>query len=103
MKIIGDEVRRGEEFRFTAKPTSKANTTFVTVVNDKIIVTRRASDLFTLRNDHPVVAHRMWAIATGTTHGLIATKAVAAFAPKISTPLYDEDLRTGKSSAVSAW
>jgi hypothetical protein len=57
MKIVGDDIRRGQEFRFTATPTSKSSATFITVVNEEIIVTRRASDLFLLPNNHPIVAH----------------------------------------------
>jgi hypothetical protein len=57
MKISGPDVRPGEEFRFTKKPTNAADSTFITVVKDEILVTRRASDLFHLPDSQPVIAH----------------------------------------------
>ncbi len=54
--ITGD-VRPGAEFEFITKSADPAASTFVALVDGKLIVTRYAVDLFGLPNDTPVLAH----------------------------------------------
>lgn len=54
--IIGD-VRPGEEFSFEKKPTNLAKATFVALVDGKLVVTRRAIELFSLPDETPILAH----------------------------------------------
>jgi hypothetical protein len=53
--IIGAEP--GERFQLTTIPTRMADATFVAVYGTTVHVTRRLSDLLTLPDDTPVVAH----------------------------------------------
>jgi hypothetical protein len=56
MKITGD-VRPGADFRFTAKPTVAAASTFAALLPDELRFTRRAAELFNLPGDTPVLAN----------------------------------------------
>ncbi len=55
--IEDDDLREGDEFRFTNKPNCKASSTFIAVRNDEVVVTRRFSNLENLPDDTPVIAH----------------------------------------------
>jgi hypothetical protein len=56
-EVITGDIRPGAEFRFTNKPSNKAASTFAALVDDKLVVTRRAEELFTLPDSTPVLAH----------------------------------------------
>ena len=57
MSTITGDVQPGEQFRFTCKPSYMARSTFTALVDGKLIVTRRAEDLFKLPDDTAVLAH----------------------------------------------
>lgn len=57
MRITGDSLRGGMEFRFLNKPGNAAAANFIAVTNDEVIVTRRATELFALPDNVPVIAN----------------------------------------------
>ncbi len=57
VKIVSETLRPGSEFRFESKPTNMAAANFIAVKKDQLIITRRASDLFALADDTPVIAN----------------------------------------------
>ncbi|WP_158815639.1 hypothetical protein [Methylocapsa sp. S129] len=57
MKITGEHLRDGKEFRFLDKPRYAAAANFIAIKDDEVIVTRRATDLFALPDDVPVIAN----------------------------------------------
>jgi hypothetical protein len=56
MSIIGD-ARPEHEFQFENFPGNLAQAAFVAIVDGGAVVTRRATDLFELPDDCPVVAN----------------------------------------------
>lgn len=66
MKIEG--ANPGNEFRLTTKPSNMAQSTFTAITTDKAIVSRRLTDILSLHDDTPVIAH--W-------HGQYRTEAFA--------------------------
>jgi hypothetical protein len=54
--ITGD-VRQGAQFQFTNPPRRLASSTFSALVDGKLIVTRRATEIFHLPDNTPVLAH----------------------------------------------
>lgn len=57
MRIIGEFLRPGNEFRFVNKPANAAAANFIAINGEEVIVTRRATDLFTLPDNVPVIAN----------------------------------------------
>jgi hypothetical protein len=57
MKITGESLRSGSEFRFVTKPTVMAPANFVAIKENEIIVTRRPSELFNLPDHVWVIAN----------------------------------------------
>lgn len=57
MKITSESLRKGDEFRFVNKPSVMAAANFIAVAGDEIFVTRRATELFTLPDEVPVIAN----------------------------------------------
>jgi hypothetical protein len=88
MRIHGikpGDLRVGEEFQFTNKPTSAAASTFAAVLPDELRVTRYASELFGLPDETPVLAHwhGNWRTdAYATTVGQLKAKAGAVMKPQ---------------------
>ena len=57
LSIIGGDLRPGDEFKFVLNPANCASSTFAALTGDGLLVTRRATDLFHLPKDTPVLAH----------------------------------------------
>ena len=57
MKITGEELRRADEFRLTAKPRNLAAASFIALLDGEVIVTRRLADLLMLPPTTPVLAN----------------------------------------------
>jgi hypothetical protein len=60
MKITAcerDDLRDGEEFIFVKKPTVQAPSTFTAITDTEVIVTRRFSNLESLPDKTPAIAH----------------------------------------------
>jgi hypothetical protein len=57
LSITGDGLRPGDEFRFINKPANCASSTFAALTGDGLLVTRRATALFHLPDETPVLAH----------------------------------------------
>lgn len=66
MKIEG--ANPGSGFRLTTKPSNMAHSTFTAITEDKAIVSRRLTDILSLNDNTPVIAH--W-------HGQYRTEAFA--------------------------
>jgi hypothetical protein len=62
MRVTGESLRDGKEFCFIGKPGNAAAANFVAITDDEVIVTRRATDLFALPDEVPVIAnwHGEW-------------------------------------------
>jgi len=58
--VITGDVRPGRELEFTRKPGNMAASTFSALVEGKLVVTRRAEDLFTFPDDTPVFSSLAW-------------------------------------------
>jgi hypothetical protein len=58
ISFTGPDLREGGEFEFVVPPDRRAHSTFVAPTSEtEVLVTRRATDLFHLPDDTPVVAH----------------------------------------------
>jgi hypothetical protein len=51
------DLRSGDEFKFVCNPANCASSTFAALTGDGLLVTRRATALFHLSEDTPVLAH----------------------------------------------
>jgi hypothetical protein len=51
------DLRSGDEFKFVRNPANCASSTFAALIGDGLLVTRRATALFDLPEDTPVLAH----------------------------------------------
>ena len=79
LSIIGDDLRPGDEFKFVSNPANRASSTFAALTSDGLLVTRRATDLFDLPKDTPVLAHWHGERRTdgfATTVGMLKAKAL---------------------------
>lgn len=82
LRIFGDDVRPGDQFQLTAKPTVKARGTFAAITHHGVHVTRRLSDLFVYSDATPVLAHWHGVHTTdgfATTVGELRVKSVSQF------------------------
>lgn len=73
------DLRSGDEFEFTCNPNNRAASTFAALTSDDLLVTRRATALFDLPDDTPVLAHWHGQYRTdgfGMTVGMLKAKAV---------------------------
>lgn len=57
MRITGPDIRPGADFRLTQKPHCCAASTFTAVLPDRVLVTRRLTDVLALTDDVEVLAH----------------------------------------------
>ena len=56
-KIVGADLRPGAEFKFTAKPSHAAASTFTAITPERVFVTRHFTAIETLPPETPVIAH----------------------------------------------
>jgi hypothetical protein len=57
MRITGDDLRDGDEFEFTNKPSNLASALFIAITDDEVIATREFSALGRLPDKTPVIAN----------------------------------------------
>ena len=57
LPIEGEDLRDGSEFEFVKSARLKADSTFIAILPDRLIVTRRYSKLMDLPSETPVIAH----------------------------------------------
>ena len=94
-KSITGDVRPSAEFEFTCEPRNMAQSTFTALTNGKLIVTRRFTDLCSLPDDTPVLAH--WH-GERRTDGFSTTIAQL----KAKSPDIDEQVAEAKTRAEEA-
>ena len=56
-QIEGEDFRDGAEFKLESKPTYKSAANFIALLDEKVIVTRRLSDLLSLPPETWVIAN----------------------------------------------
>ena len=57
MKITGDDLRNGDEFKFTNKPGNLANALFIAINNYEVFATRDFTELARFPDKTPVIAN----------------------------------------------
>jgi hypothetical protein len=103
--MITGDVRPGQEFEFTAKPSNKATSTFTALLEGTLIVTKRAEELFNLPDKTAVLAHRHGEYQTdgfAMTVGQLKKKAAQWFSDHPETAR-DSGQAARRRSALKGW
>jgi hypothetical protein len=103
--LITGDARPGQEFQFATNPSNLAASTFFALVDGRLVVTRRADDLFCLPSETPVLAHWHGSYRTdgfAMTVGILKEKA-QVYQPARKDHGHLAQARARTKSAIKGW